>query len=53
MTKKMINRGKRSKTLSGEKLVEFITKNPDTFPEIRLVQKQVLLSHKQKDHAHE
>ena len=46
----MINRGKRSKTLSEVKLVENIQKNPQSFLEVSPVQKEVLLSHK---HAYE
>ena len=41
---KVIDRGK-SKTLSEVKLVENIIKNPQSFLEISLVQKKVLLSH--------
>ena len=44
MTKKVINRGKRSKTMSEVKLVENIGKNP---------QKEVFLLHKLRDHAYE
>ena len=49
----MIDRGKRSKTLSEVKLVENITKNPQSFLEISLMQKKALLSHKLQDHAYE
>ena len=49
----MINRGKRSKTLSEVNLVENINKNLQSFPEINPVQKEVLLSHKPQDHAYE
>ena len=49
----MINRGKRSKTLSEVKQVENINKNLQSFPEINPVQKKVLLSHKPRDHAYE
>ena len=45
---KVIDRGK-SKTLSEVKLVENIIKNPQSFLEISLVQKKVLLSHKLQD----
>ena len=51
--KKVINRGKRSKTLSEVKPVENISKNLQSFLEIRLVQKEVLLSHKLRDYAYE
>ena len=44
--KKVINRGKRSKTLSEVKPVENINKNLQSFLEISTVQKEVLLSHK-------
>ena len=40
----MIHRGKRSKTLSEVKPVENISKNLQSFLEIRSVQKEVLLS---------
>ena len=53
MTKKVINRGKRSKTLSEVKLVENISKNLQSFLEISPVQKEVLLSQKLQDHAYE
>ena len=49
-TKKVINREKISKTLSE---VEKINKNPQTFVEISLMQKEVLLSHNLQDHAYE
>ena len=44
--KKVINRGKRSKTLSEVKPVKNISKNLQMFLEISLVQKEVLPSHK-------
>ena len=44
---------KKSKTLSEEKPVKKISKNLQSLLEIRLVQKEVLLSHKLKDHAYE
>ena len=53
MTKKVINRGKRSKTLSEVKPVKNISKNLQSFLEISPVQKEVLLSHKLRDHAYE
>ena len=46
-------RGKRSKTLSEVQPVENISKNLQSFLEISLVQKEVLLSHKLQDHAYE
>ena len=49
----MIDTGKRSKTLSEVKLVESISKNLQSFLEIRLMQREVLLSHKLRDHAYE
>ena len=49
----MIDRGKRSKTLSEVKPVKNINKNLQSFPEINLVQKEVLLSYKPQDHANE
>ena len=51
--KKVIDRGKRSKTLSEVKPVENINKNLQSFLEISPVQKEVLLSHKLQDHAYE
>ena len=51
--KKVIGRGKRSKTLSEVKPVESISKNPQSFLEISPVQKKVVLSHKLQDHAYE
>ena len=52
-TKKVIDRGERSKTLSEVKPVENINKNLQSFLEISPVQKEVLLSHKLRDHAYE
>ena len=49
----MIDRGKRIKTLSEVKPVENINKNLKSFLEISPVQKEVLLSHKLRDHAYE
>ena len=49
----MIDRGKRSKTLSEVKPVENINKNLQSFLEISPMQKEVLLSHKLRDHAYE
>ena len=49
----MIDRGKRSKTLSEIKPVENIGKNLQSFLEITPVQKEVILSHKLRDHAYE
>ena len=48
MANNMIDRGKRSKTLSEVKLVENISKDPQSFLEISPVQKEVL-----QDHAYE
>ena len=42
----MIDRGKRSKTLSEAKQAENISNNPQSFLEITPLQKEVLLSHK-------
>ena len=44
--KNVVNRGKRSKTLSEIKPAENISKSPESFLEISQVQKEVLLSHK-------
>ena len=49
--KKVIDRGKRSKTLSEVKPVENINKNLKSFLEISPMQQEVLLSHKLRDHA--
>ena len=49
----MIDRGKRSKTLSEVKPVENISKNLQSFLEVSPVQKKVLLYHKLRDHAYE
>ena len=51
--KKVIDRRKRSKTLSEVKPVENTNKNLQSFLEINPVQKEVLLSLKQRDHAYE
>ena len=51
--KKVIDRGKRSMTLSEVKQVENINKNLKSFLEISPMQKEVLLSHKLRDHAYE
>ena len=47
-TKKAIDSGKRSKTLSEVKPVENIRKNPQSFLEVSPMQKEVLLSNKLK-----
>ena len=52
-TKKEIHRGKISKTLSEVKPVEIISKNLQSFPEIRPMQKEFLPSNKLQDHAYE
>ena len=49
----MIDRGKRSKTLSEVKQVENIRKNMQSFLEISPMQKEDLPSHKLQDHAYE
>ena len=46
MTKKVIDRGKRNKTLSNVKSVKNISKNLQSFLEISPVQKEVLPTHK-------
>ena len=51
--KKVIDRVKRSKTLSEVKQVENISKNQQSFPEISSVQKEDLPSDKLQDHAYE
>ena len=52
-TKKVIDRGKRSKTISEVKLVDNTSKSVQSFLEKSLKQKKVLLSHKPQDHAYE
>ena len=49
--KKVINRGKRRKTLSEVKPLKNISKNLQSFQEISPMQKEILLSHKLQDHA--
>ena len=49
----MIDRGKRSKTLSEITQVENISQNMQSFLEISPVQKEVLPPHKLRDHAYE
>ena len=50
--KKVIDRGKRSKTLSKVKLIENINENPQSFVEISPVQNEVLPSHKLQDRGY-
>ena len=52
-TKRVIDRGKRSKTLNEVKPIENISKNLQSFLKIRPVQKEVLPLHKLGDHAYE
>ena len=49
----LIDRGKKSKTMSEVKPVENISKNPQSFLDISPVQKEVLPSHKLQNHAYE
>ena len=51
--KKVIDREKRSKTLSEVKQVENIIKNRQSFLEISPMQKEDLPSHKLRDYAYE
>ena len=51
--KKVIDRGKKSKTLSEVKPVENISKNLQSFLEIIPKQKKVFPSHKLGDYAYE
>ena len=46
--KKVIDRGKRSKTMREVNLVKNLSKNLQTFLEISPMQKEVLLSHNRK-----
>ena len=52
-TKKVRNRGKRSKTLSEVKPVKNIGKSPQSFLEISPIQKEVLPPHKLQVNAYE
>ena len=52
-TKKVIDRGKRNKTLSEVNPAENISKNLQSFLEICPMEKEVLPSNKLQDHAHE
>ena len=49
----MIDTRKKSETQKEVKLVENISKNPQSFLEIRPVQKEVFLSHKLQGHTYE
>ena len=49
----MIDIGKRNKTLSEVKPVEKISKNLQSLLKMSLKKKEVLLSHKLRDHAYE
>ena len=51
-TKKVIDRGKKSKTMCEVKPVENISKNLQSFIEISPMQKEVLTLHKLRDHAY-
>ena len=53
MTKKVIDRGKRSKTLSEVKLVKNISKNLQSVLDKSPVQNEDLLSQKLQYHAYE
>ena len=50
---KVIDRGKGSKILSAVRSVENISKNLQSFLQIRSVQKEVPPLHKLRDHAYE
>ena len=50
--KKVIDRGKRSETLSKVKPVKNVNENLQKFLEISPMQKEVLPSHKLQVHAH-
>ena len=50
--KKVIDRGKKNKTLSEVKPVENRSKKLQSFLEISPVQKEVLLSHEQQDYTY-
>ena len=53
MKMKVIDRGKKNKTLNDVKSVENINKNAGSFPEISSLQKEAPLSHKLQDHSYE
>ena len=53
MNMKVVDRGKRSKTLSEVKPVENTSKNLQGFLEICLMQKEILPSQKLQGHAYE
>ena len=50
--KKVINRGKRNKTMSEVKPFENVSKNLQSFLEISPMQKEVLPSHKLQGHVY-
>ena len=50
--KEVIDRGKRSKTLSEIKPLENMNKNLQSFLELSPVETELLLSHKLRDHAY-
>ena len=52
-TKKVIDKGKKGKTLSEVKPIENMSKNLQSFLVISLMQKEVLPPHKLRDHAYE
>ena len=52
-TKKVIDKGKRNKTLREVKPGENISKNLQSLQEVSPVEKEVLPSHKLQDHAYE
>ena len=49
----MIDKGKRSRTMSEVKPVENISKNLQSFLDKSPMQREVLISHKLRDHADE
>ena len=51
--KEVIDRGKRSKTMSEAKPVENVSKNPQSFLAIRSMQQEVLCSYKLQGRAYE
>ena len=53
MTKKMIDKGERSKALNGVMPVEKINKNPQSFLEISLMQDKIFSLLKLEAHAYE
>ena len=48
--KREIDKGKRSKTLNEVKPAKNIIMNPQSFPQVNLIQEEIFPSHKLQDH---